>query len=480
MSPPLDAAKHQAGMRARLDPLQIYTTAVSLSGLALLIWALIRLPPHLPEALLFIVLVIIAELTTSGVFAPQMTFSMSAAVAFSILFLFGPLPAALGGIAGGITVTCVTEVADRRRGRSRAPLFQRALFNLAAFGLPMALVGALYMLLGGQVGEIARWSNALPMVLSVVFFEFANAGFVVVAVSLQTGKPVIEIWKQNVSWAVPINIVGMLVGGAGLAFGYQLAGLLGVGAFFLPLALIIYAFQLYVRQAKSQMEELERNIAERRRAEERLTASLREKEVLLQEIHHRVKNNLQVMASLLHLQSRYITDPDVLAMFKESRNRIRTMALVHEKLYQSSDLSQISFFQYIRSLSNYLFRSYGIDPNRIRLRLDMENVCLSIDTAIPCGLIVNEMLSNSLLHAFPDDREGEICVELRPLNSERLVLVVRDNGVGFPPATEDSGTGKLGLQLVHTLTDQLAGTLSVNHNHGTEFKVVFSEVTYKH
>jgi two-component sensor histidine kinase len=468
-----------AGRRLRIDPLRLYTTSLSVLAVGLLAWSLVDLPRHLPEpVLLFIMLVVVAELATSGALVPQIAFSMSAAVTFAMLLLFGSLTAILGAVAGGMMATVMTEIADRRCHRSRAPLLQRAPFNIAAFALPVAAAGALYRLLGGQIGEVGLPSNLLPMALAAISIEFTNASLVVGAVSLQTGKPAFHIWKQNVSWAVPMSIVGMLVGGGGLALGYQIAGILGIGVFFLPLVLMIYGFQLYVSRTKSQMDELQQNIAERQRAEEQLRTSLRDKEVLLQEIHHRVKNNLQIMSSLLHLQSRHVTDQETLAMFKESRNRIRSMALVHEKLYQSSDLSQINFAQYVRSLGSYLLRSYGVDPGLVRLQIDAQDAHLSIDTAVPCGLVINELISNALKHAFPDGRDGEIRLEFHQVETGRFVLTVHDDGVGFAPDPVLTKPSTLGLQLVNTLVDQLEGTIAYDHSDGTTIRVVFADLTY--
>ena len=218
-----------------------------------------------------------------------------------------------------------------------------------------------------------------------------------------------------------------------------------------------------------------RDMTERRNTEERIKASLREKEVLLKEIHHRVKNNLQVTSSLLKLQSGHIQDPQALAMFSESQNRIRSMALVHEKLYQSSDLSRIDFSDYVHSLTDLLFRSYSVDRNRIHLRVEGDRTFLSVETAVPCGLIVNELLSNCLKHAFPDKRPGEIRVRITESTSgESLTLTVADNGIGLPPGLELEQTETLGLQLVRTLTRQLSGQLQFAGNEGwTEFKVHF-------
>lgn len=222
----------------------------------------------------------------------------------------------------------------------------------------------------------------------------------------------------------------------------------------------------------------DRNIAKRKQAEEQIKASLKEKEVLLKEIHHRIKNNLQVISSLLNLQSGYIIDKDAIEMFKESQNRVKSMALIHEKLYQSKDLARIDFAEYIRNLTNYLFRSYGVTSNRIKLKKNVDDVFLGLDTAIPCGLIINELVSNSLKHAFPDGKEGEIHICLF-LDNDKFTLIVRDNGVGFPKDLDFRNTESLGLQLVITLVEQLEGTIDLKRSGGTEFKIIFTELKYK-
>ena len=221
-----------------------------------------------------------------------------------------------------------------------------------------------------------------------------------------------------------------------------------------------------------------RDITERKRAEEQIQASLKEKEMLLKEIRHRVKNNLQIIASLLDLQSESLTDPQDLQIFQESQHRIRSMALIHEHLYQSEDLAQIDFAQYIQELVYSLFSSYAAGVSGITLKLDVDAILLDIDTAIPCGLILNELVSNSLKHAFPDGRRGEICIGLR-LDHERQTLLVRDNGVGLPENLNFQNTESLGLQLVCTLTDQLKGTITLDRSGGTTFKIAFAELKYQ-
>lgn len=217
-----------------------------------------------------------------------------------------------------------------------------------------------------------------------------------------------------------------------------------------------------------------RDITQRRATEDRIKASLREKEVLLKEIHHRVKNNLQITSSLLKLQSAYIQDPQAQEMFADSQNRIRSMALVHEKLYQSSDLSRVNFSEYVESLAALLFRSYGVDTNQIRLSIETDQVYLSIESAVPCGLILNELLSNCLKHAFPEKRAGEIRISVTEHAEDMsLELVVADNGIGLPKGINLDQTETLGLQLVRTLTHQLNGNLDYSGSGWTEFKVCF-------
>ena len=218
------------------------------------------------------------------------------------------------------------------------------------------------------------------------------------------------------------------------------------------------------------------DIGERKEAEAKINNSLREKDVLLKEIHHRVKNNLQVISSLLSLQSGNLSDPEMTERFHESQNRVRTMALIHERLYQSEDLSRIDFVEYLRSLLGMLFRSYSTTANRVKLETHIESATLSIDTAIPLGLLINELVSNSLKHAFPDNRTGTICIEFRPENADAYALHYRDDGVGVPAGFELDKARTLGLRLVRTLTSQIGGVLRLGNNGGgTAFTITFRE-----
>jgi len=219
------------------------------------------------------------------------------------------------------------------------------------------------------------------------------------------------------------------------------------------------------------------DITERQQAETQIKTSLKEKEVLLKEIHHRVKNNLQIVSSLLKLQSKYIKDEVIMALFNESHNRIRSMALIHEKLYQSQNLVQINVYEYIPELVNNLFRSYNIYTSRISLKLEIDDIYLDIDTAIPCGLIINELISNCLKYAFQVSLNGEIAIKYQLLNNNYVLIEVTDNGIGLPENFSIENSASLGLKLVSNLTDQINGKLEVNSevNQGTTFKIIFKK-----
>jgi len=217
-----------------------------------------------------------------------------------------------------------------------------------------------------------------------------------------------------------------------------------------------------------------RDVTQRVAVEEKIKTSLREKEALLKEIHHRVKNNLQVVSSLLGLQSRAVTDGQTRRMFQESQNRIHSMALLHESLYQSNNLSRIDFPEYIRQLALHLFHSYGVPAERIHLRTDLDELYLNLDAAVPCGLIINELVSNSLKYAFPDGREGEVRIELHEHSEGLARLVVADNGIGLRSDIDWETARSLGLRLVRTLAEQLGAKVEVKSNTGTKVELTFA------
>jgi len=216
------------------------------------------------------------------------------------------------------------------------------------------------------------------------------------------------------------------------------------------------------------------DITERKHAEEQLKESLREKEILLREIHHRVKNNMQVISSLLMLQEELSEDEKVIEMLKDSQNRIISMALIHEKLYRSENFSRIDLKEYIDDLVSGLFQSYGISEDKVALNINAENVLLGIDSAIPCGLIINELVSNSLKHAFPEDESGEINILIHSTDEDMIELSIGDNGIGIPEDLDFRRTESLGLRIVNVLVEnQLHGEITLNRDRGTKFKIKF-------
>jgi PAS domain S-box-containing protein len=218
-----------------------------------------------------------------------------------------------------------------------------------------------------------------------------------------------------------------------------------------------------------------RDRTERVNAEKKIKESLEEKEILLKEIHHRVKNNLMIISSLLNLQSGYIKDKASQDIFKESQNRARSMAMIHERLYQSTDLKRIDFGEYISSLATELFHTYEADPGLIKLKIKVDNIFLDINTAIPLGLIVNELITNSLTHAFPKGKWGKINVDFHS-KDDHYEFTVKDNGIGFPKDIDFQNTNSLGLQIVNSLTDQIDGKIKLDRTTGTEFKITFKEL----
>ena len=194
--------------------------------------------------------------------------------------------------------------------------------------------------------------------------------------------------------------------------------------------------------------------------------------MLLKEVHHRVKNNLQVISSILNLQSSYVTDESTKTILKESQNRIKSMSFIHENLYQKDKFSSIDFSDYIFNLSNNLVHSYHIFDNLVEIKYEMDSVNLSLDQAIPCGLIVNELVSNALKYAFPNREKGELTIRLKSENKQ-IELMIGDNGIGLPKDFDIQNSETLGLQLVLTLIDQLDARVDIQRDGGTKYFITF-------
>ncbi len=216
-----------------------------------------------------------------------------------------------------------------------------------------------------------------------------------------------------------------------------------------------------------------RDVTERKVAEEQIRLSLREKDTLLKEVHHRVKNNLQLITSLLKLQSEHIKDGEALRLMEEMYGRIHSIAATHELLYQSDHLAQLNFGEYLQKITRDLFGFYKVDFQKVKLQTEIRSADLNITQAVPCGLIVNELVTNCLKHAFPNSQAGLLRVSLEG-DEEQFLLTVEDNGVGLPENVDPYQTSSMGLQLVNLLVEQLQGTMTFDRSAGAKFSILFS------
>jgi two-component sensor histidine kinase len=249
------------------------------------------------------------------------------------------------------------------------------------------------------------------------------------------------------------------------------------------LARLAPAVEREIRDARNRRERLEagraleesrERVREQSAALERQTLLLLQRETLLREIHHRVKNNMQVMSSLLSLQTRAASNDETKRMLEENQHRIQSMALLHEMLYQSDDLATVDFARYLRRLGEHLFGSYGVNSRQIRLVTELDPIGLELDDALPSGLLISEVISNSLKHAFPEGREGEVRIGMRRQAPDTVLLTVSDDGVGLPSGLEWSTSRSLGLRLVRALAEQLRANLDIRSDGGTHVKLLFT------
>lgn len=216
-----------------------------------------------------------------------------------------------------------------------------------------------------------------------------------------------------------------------------------------------------------------RDVTKEKEIQKTLQASVREKDVLLKEIHHRVKNNLQVISSLINMQIRNLVDAPAKDALIECQTRIQAIALIHEKLYQSADYARVSFSEYVQSLMADIFHALGVSPNTIALELNIPRMLLPIDKAIPCALILNELVTNSLKHAFPEERRGVINVSIYA-EIGYISMTIKDTGVGLPENINLKNSPSLGLQLVNTLLEQLKASIEIDRTNGTAFTIHFA------
>jgi two-component sensor histidine kinase len=236
---------------------------------------------------------------------------------------------------------------------------------------------------------------------------------------------------------------------------------------------VLYLLLVWENENANGLIDIDRDITDLKAVNVKIKRSLKEKEILLKEVYHRVKNNLQVVMSLLHIQSKTITDPATLEAFQESQDRIRMMSLIHEKLYESEDLSMINFSGYIHSLVDYLRQAYPTVSKNVDININSQELYLGADKAIPCGLIINEVISNAYKYAFGDERKGEINIEFSSPKKNKHTLVISDNGVGFPLDIDFKKAKSMGMVLINTLTEQIGGTVELDKTSGTKFTIMF-------
>ena len=244
------------------------------------------------------------------------------------------------------------------------------------------------------------------------------------------------------------------------------------------LALTNAKLKVEIEERKKVTIDLQKEILERQQAETELQQSLMQKELLLKEIHHRVKNNLFVASSLVGFPLSYIDNPEITKILENTQDRIKSMALIHEHLYGSPDLKKIDFSQYIQSLTRQIWYSYGFHDKNINLVLDLDSALINIETATPCGLIINELISNSLEHGFKNKSQGNISLAFKQNESGQLSLIIKDDGIGFPANKNLYNTDSLGLELVCTLVEQLEGNIDFQSNEGTTIGISFFELNY--
>ena len=328
------------------------------------------------------------------------------------------------------------------------------------------------MLIEGGIAQVIRGHGYGddPNVRTIMEYELDLNEFKTLNYMFTTGNALMisdtsshPLWTYQEDWQKPNSYVG-----APIVLGGKTAGFLNINSnqthqFIEDDARWLEAFAQHAATAINNANLFQR-----------IKDSLGEKEILLKEIHHRVKNNLQIINSLLSLQSAQIEDSRVGSVFHDSQNRVRSMALIHDMLYHSDSLSYIKFAEYIQDLVDYMCQVYQVDTAIIRMEIEAQEISLDIDTAVPCGMILTELISNALKHAFPDQRSGKIRIELKPDRDNQVTLIVADDGVGMPEGIDLNNSSTLGLQLVGTLTNQLDGKIELNSCAGTTYTLKFS------
>jgi two-component sensor histidine kinase len=329
----------------------------------------------------------------------------------------------------------------------------RALLALAVLGMACALLTSYYI--------SVRLTNIIGMTCLLVWIN----GFLCLRRGVRAARYYVMAWSALILGITILSLknLGILPYNAYTVWAPQLGSATEITLLSLGLA-------DRIRTLRQEKERAEKAL---------MDTQLTMQDALLKEVHHRIKNNLQVIAGLLNLQSRQARDAQTAEMFKESQNRVQSMAFIHERLYHSNDAARLNFESYLRTLMAHLLASYSTGNTAIALKLNVDHITFGVDTAIPCGLIVHELVANALKHAFPGGTPGEIHLDLRADDNGRYMLRVRDNGSGFPEDVDFRRVESLGLRLVNMLTQQLDGVIELQRNGGTTFTITFSELQYQ-
>lgn len=398
-------------------------------------------------------------------------------------FIIGPLVASSKEVTLGFMVSVAYPIMDMILFISLMELIFRKLSStgpapmfLLAFGIVAVLIADMIFCIQLQQGAYVS-HNILSIGWFISYMLFWLAG-ILQSSPLNQSASLNVIRSRNASWTQYLPFIGIGVAYALIIWDYQnlrfishpiLAGFLGivVGMMFIRQKITLDERNQLLETALLESEE-------RKRAEDMLKASLVEKELLLKEIHHRVKNNLQVISTLLYLQSLNFTDENVQKIFKDSQDRIKSIALIHENFYKSESLGKVDFDEYLRQLISHLSESHSGLIGKIRFNVHSDGVFLNIDTAISCGMIISELVSNSFKYAFPGGRSGEIRIDLSTEGDE-FILIVSDNGVGIAGDLNIKDSKTLGLQLVDTLVKQIDGKMSLDTKNGARYEIHFRE-----
>ncbi len=459
-----------------------YIWSISFLGVLLIVESFLTIYPISLDVLIFVGLVVLAEvLARSNLFAPEMVFSISSAVTFAALMLFGPYVAAIAAGCGGIALAIALQLTNIRGRKRRSSLMQRIFFNMAAQAIPAAVAGWVYVGLGGVIGQVDLLSNIIPVVLGAITMEFGNAALVIGAVSIQTLESPVKVWQRNSSWIVPINILTMAVGGWGMAYAFEIARYIGLAVFFVPIAMTIYAVRLYVEQTKQQMDKLEQTIEKR-------TADLREAYEELQQLD-------QTKTTFFAIVNHEMRSP-LTAIIGYAGILLRDETLTEDQHYQISAIETNS--RRVIDLVNNILDVSRLEDGKLRLMpgdipfpplleeaittvrpaAEAKRITITTESTVPPETTVYveakrivQVMTNLLSNAIKYTPEtGTVRIYARLSADGQMVEVeVVDNGVGIPaevlPVIFDrfsraerddirgiSGTG-LGLAIVKGLVE---------------------------